>query len=60
MEKSITFRKGKETKNTYKFDEVKTEGQPPLMQNIYLPKWWLEQNGNPSEVTVTVTLPKAA
>ena len=46
MPKDIRFVKGKETKNTFKFDEKPESGQPPIMGNLYLPKWLLEQNGN--------------
>ena len=60
MPKDIRFVKGKETKNTFKFDEKPESGQPPIMGNLYLPKWLLEQNGNPSEVTVTLNLASAA
>jgi hypothetical protein len=55
----VQFTIGKETKNTFKFDEVPPPGKPNVMQSIYLPKWLLHGR-NVETVTVTFQLPKAA
>ena len=49
--KVILFTKEKETKNTVKFTEVPTEGQPPVIGSLYVQKW---AAGSTSNVKVTV------
>jgi hypothetical protein len=50
MKKVLTFKKEKETKNTFRFQEVSEAGAPPIVQTIYIQKWIA-----PSD-TITVTL----
>lgn len=38
--KSIQLQKEKETKNTVKFAEVQTQGEPPIIGTLYLQKWF--------------------
>lgn len=54
-EKTATFKKEKETKNTIKFTEVPAAGQPPIMGTLYLQKWVA---GDAEEVTITVKVGK--
>ena len=56
---TVRFTIGKETKNTFKFDEVPEAGKPPIMGSLYLPKWILNGRGV-RDITVNVELPKAA
>ena len=39
--KTIKFVKEKDTKNTVKFSEVPDPGQPPVVGNLYLQKWFV-------------------
>lgn len=39
QEQKVTLKASKETKNCIKYDEVEVPGQPPIVRNIYLPKW---------------------
>ncbi len=38
--KTIQFEKEKETKNTVKFAEVQTQGEPPIVGTLYVQKWF--------------------
>jgi len=35
-----TFKRGKETKNKVVFEEQTPAGQPPIVETIYVSKWW--------------------
>jgi hypothetical protein len=54
MEKTVTFKVEKETKNTVKYNEVPAEGQPPIIGTLYVQKWFA---GNAAEIEVTVKKP---
>ena len=52
MEKhTVTLKRGKETKNTFRYDEVEVAGKPPVLGNVYIPKWVA---GDAEEIEVTV------
>ena len=53
---TLTLVRGKETKNTFRYEEVVAEGDYPVVQSIYLPKPLLHKAGNPDTVTVTIDL----
>ena len=38
--KTIQFEKEKDTKNTVKFAEVQTPGEPPIIGTLYVQKWF--------------------
>jgi hypothetical protein len=49
---TATFGFEKETKNTYKFQEVAQAGNPPRIGSLYLQKWNFKTR--PEKVKVTV------
>jgi len=55
MERTIRFKVEKETKNTVKFIEVIEEGQPPIIDSLYVQKWFA-WNATELEVTVKKSL----
>jgi hypothetical protein len=50
----IRLKRGKETPNKWRFD-AEEKGVGPV-DDIYLPKWWLKQNGDPQEITITLSI----
>ena len=50
--KTIMLSKEKETKNTIRYKE-ETEGQPPVVQTIYIQKWF---TGSPAPEKIRVTI----
>ena len=38
--KTIQLQKEKDTKNTVKFAEVQTQGEPPIVGTLYVQKWF--------------------
>jgi len=50
--KTITLSREKETKNTIRYRE-ETEGQPPIVQTIYIQKWF---TGSPAPEKIKVTI----
>ena len=53
--KTLIFKKIKETKNTCKFEEQTPTGEPPIVQTLYVQKWFV---GTEEEVKVTVEVGK--
>ena len=51
MEKRLTFELERETKNTYRFQEV-AKGTPPVIGTLYVQKWAFEST--PQSITVTI------
>ena len=51
MEKTITFELERDTKNTYRFQEV-ANGEPPLIGTLYVQKWAFENK--PQTITTTI------
>ena len=51
MEKTITFELERDTKNTYRFQEV-AKGEPPLIGTLYVQKWAFE--AKPQIIRVTI------
>ncbi len=49
--KSIQMKKEKDTKNTVKFAEVQTQGEPPIIGTLYVQKWFA---GDATDLKVTV------
>jgi hypothetical protein len=41
--KTVQFTKEKDTKNTVKFAEVQTQGEPPIIGTLYVQKWFAGQ-----------------
>lgn len=52
--KTVRLTRSKVTKNMVKFDEQPPAGEPPIMNNLYLAKWFV---GNAEEVNVEVSIP---
>ncbi|MFW6247284.1 MAG: hypothetical protein ACOC22_03895 [bacterium] len=52
-ERTLTFKKEKETKNKIRYSEENNGESPPLVETIYLPKWWAK---NAETVVVTVQI----
>lgn len=50
----VTFRRGKETPGTFKYDEVTPKGAPPVSGSLYLKKYVVEQLGEPDTIKVTI------
>jgi hypothetical protein len=44
----------KETKGTFKFEEVPAPGEPEMCGSLYVKKHVLHRLGNPETITVTV------
>ena len=65
MEKhTVRLKREKETKNTVRFEENTTDGKPPVLGTVYVPKWVC---GSVESIDITIgpaedsaTLPKAA
>jgi len=53
MEKVIKFKLEKETKNTYRFEEI-TEGEPFVVKTLYIQKWFLKNKPNKIEIILKV------
>ena len=53
MEKTVNFKFEKETKNKIRFTEINDGEGPPLIETIYLPKWFVKDK---KEISVTVKL----
>jgi hypothetical protein len=51
--KTVQFTKEKDTKNTVKFAEVQTQGEPPIIGTLYVQKWFA---GQATQLKVTVEL----
>jgi len=51
VEKTLTFELERDTKNTYRFQEV-AKGAPPLIGTLYVQKWAFETK--PQTITVTI------
>ena len=49
--KIVQFEKEKDTKNTVKFAEVPTSGEPPIIGSLYVQKWFV---GDATKLKVTV------
>ncbi|SPE60414.1 conserved hypothetical protein [Verrucomicrobia bacterium] len=49
--KTVQFEKEKDTKNTVKFAEVQTQGEAPIIGNLYVQKWFV---GDATKLKVTV------
>lgn len=49
--KTIQFEKEKDTKNTVKFAEVQTQGEPLIISTLYVQKWFV---GDTAKLKVTV------
>ena len=52
MERTLTFELEKDTKNTYRFQEV-AKGAPPVIGTLYIQKWLFETA--PTTITVTIS-----
>lgn len=52
VERKLTFELEKDTKNTYRFQEV-AKGSPPVIGTLYIQKWLFESA--PTTITVTIT-----
>ena len=50
--KTLTFTREKETKNTIRYAEDLTEGQPTVVGTLYLQKWFA---GDAQRLLVTIT-----
>jgi hypothetical protein len=50
----INFKLEKETKNTYRYQEVPDEGKPPVLGALYLQKWFTGETPN-EKITVIIT-----
>ena len=51
MERTLTFELEKDTKNTYRFQEV-AKGAPSVIGTLYIQKWLFET----APMTITVTI----
>ena len=51
MERTLTFELEKDTKNTYRFQEV-AKGAAPLIGTLYIQKWAFE--ATPKTISVTI------
>ena len=51
VEKTVKFVIEKETKHTVRYEEVPSQGQPPIIGSLYVQKWFA---GNATEIEVTV------
>lgn len=52
-EKTLSFKKEKETKNKIRFKEENDGSGPPLIETIYLPKWFAKDK---TEVEIIVKI----
>lgn len=46
----IKMKRQKETKNTFRYEEIETKGQPPVLNTLYIQKWV----NPPNEIVVTI------
>lgn len=51
--REVVLTRGKDTKNKTVFEEAPAPGQPPVIDNLYLPKWLV---GNAPAVKVTLEI----
>lgn len=51
MKVAVKFAKEKETKNTIRFKEQPEPGRPPVVNTLYVQKWWV---GDAKALTVTI------
>ena len=51
-----TFVVAKETKGTFKYDEVPAPGEPDMSGSFYLKKHVAHRLGNPEQLTITITV----
>lgn len=51
----LKFKLEKTTKNTYRYQEQPSNGQPPVINTLYVQKWFL---GNPPPDEITVAIEK--
>lgn len=51
VEVTLTFEKERETKNTVRYQEKPSEGQPPVVGTLYVAKFWA---GTAERLTVTI------
>lgn len=51
----IKLKLEKTTKNTYRYQEQPEDGQPPVINTLYIQKWFL---GNPAPEEITITIAK--
>ncbi len=49
--KTIQLQKEKDTKNTVKFAEVQTQGEPPIIGTLYVQKWFA---GEAASIKLTI------
>jgi len=49
--KTVQFQKEKDTKNTVKFAEVQSQGEAPIIDSLYVQKWFI---GDATNLKVTV------
>jgi hypothetical protein len=52
-ERVVTLNREKETPNKVRFKEEAVEGQPPVLDTLYVPKWLA---GDAASVQVTVKI----
>lgn len=52
-EKTLLFKKEKETKNKVRFKEENDGSGPPLIETVYLPKWFAKDK---EEVEIAIKL----
>ena len=50
-EKTVTFTKERDTKNTVKFAEDQQDGQPPVIASLYVQKWFAGLTGGTPQLT---------
>ncbi len=53
-EVSVTMKRARETKRTFRYEEVVADGQEATIGTLYVPKIVLGEMGGPEEITVTV------
>lgn len=51
----LKFKLEKETRSTYRYQEQPEDGQAPVVNTLYVQKWFL---GNPAPKEITVTIQK--
>lgn len=54
---TLKLRKTKETPNKAVFSEVVQPGKPPVLEGVYLPKWFV---GDATEIIITIETGKAS
>ena len=53
MQKTVKFKKLKETKNTVRFEEETEDGQPPVIGPLYIQKWFVKDR---DQVRISIDL----